>query len=96
MIKLVPFKLVFRGEQVWINPDHVVYVQKRVGMTSQACIRLAHQGDAEDIVVDGGVEEVIRKLTGKAPEPTAKPQRSFALDSEAMQALEGAEPRVPS
>lgn len=97
MIKLVPFKLVFRGEHIWINPEQVVYVQRRVGMTNQACIRLTHQAETEDLVVEGGVEEAIRKLTGIAPDPVARPPRSFALDSRALQALEGVEPpRTPS
>ena len=96
MIKLVPFKLVFRGEPIWINPDHVVCVTKRGGLTVQTCIRLVNQPEVEDLVVEGSVEEVIQKLTGKAPEPAARPVRSFAIESEALQALAGEEPRAPS
>lgn len=96
MIKLAPFKLIFRGEQVWINPEHVIWVQRRAGLTNQACIRLAHQGEAEDLVVEGSVDEVICKLTGKAPEPPVRPLRTFSHDSNAVQALEHVEQRMPT
>jgi hypothetical protein len=96
MIKLVPFKLVFRGEPIWINPDHVVCVTKRGGLTVQTCIRLVNQPEAEDLVVEGSAEEVVGKLTGKAPEPVSRQMRTFSIESEALQALAGEEPRAPS
>jgi hypothetical protein len=96
MIKLVPFKLVFRGEAIWINPDHVVCVTKRGGLTVQTCVRLVNQPEAEDLVVEGSAEEVVSKLTGKPPEQATRPMRTFSLESEALQALAGEEPRPPS
>ena len=68
MVTLVPFKLVFRGEPIWVNPVEVRAVQRRHGGTnSQACIRFAGLPDSAELVVEGSVEEAVEKLTGVAP-----------------------------
>ncbi|HEX5379092.1 MAG TPA: hypothetical protein VFW47_10985 [Phenylobacterium sp.] len=95
MIKLVPFKLVFRSEPIWINPEHVRSVHRRAGVTAQTCIRLAGLPDNQELVVEGGADEVIRKLTGDVPAKAVRPMRTVALNSEAVKALVGQEPIGP-
>lgn len=96
MIKLVSFKLAFRSEPIWINPDYVRSVHRRAGVAGQSCIRIAGVPDAQELVVEGAVEEVVGKLTGQPPvAPRSREMKSIALNSEAVKALVDQEPVGP-
>lgn len=94
MVTLVAFKLVFRGEAVWVNPDEVRAVQRRSsGTIPQTCLRFAGLPDAAEMVVEGTAEEAVQKLTGAAPPAKAvRPTRSEPLNPGALKALMEGEP----
>lgn len=64
-LSLVQFKLVFRGDPVWVNPAEVRMIGRRSGGSMpQACIRFAGLPDSSEIVVEGSLDDVARKLSG--------------------------------
>ena len=91
----VEFRVVFRGDTVWINPSEVRSVHKRgAAGTPQALIRFAGLPDASEILVEGAAEEVIRRLEGlpvrsaaRAPRPVPAAPPSPPLNPEVLKGL---------
>ena len=78
MIKLVSFKLAFRSEPIWSNPDHVRSVHRRAGVAGQSCIRMAgvpddlascHTARVGGYVLEGHVPaEDVKRLLAERPQ----------------------------
>jgi hypothetical protein len=95
MAMLVPFKLVFRGEQVWINPLEVRSVHKRMLSANkpQTCIRFAGLPDSAELLVEGSAEDAVNRLAGHASAPKGAPvARKAPLNPQEVRALIGDEP----